>query len=411
MTKEIVFIVGKDPTEQMGGHSSYVRAHARAAMRLGFEPHLFCVSRRAMVVPTDYGVVHRVAARFRPFRPLMTPFHSPMISVEVDRFLSAREGPILIHSFGLGGYAGLTAARRLWRRGREASLITSLYTTIEHEARGKLRGLSRNHGVSRRFQHWVEYGWSIGCLDHYERRLYEESQLVLTNYDSVRQLVSDRHGDSVGLRQLPYASEMAFLRDSPEEGTTGPVELKALRPAEAPLLVAVSRQDPRKGIDVLLRALSELKSRGVAFRACLVGGGMLLEAHRRLAAGMGLGESVTLIGRVPDSYDYLRQADVFVLPSLQEGSGSVSLLEALQSGLAVVASDVDGIPEDVTDGDNALLAPPGDAIALSDAIQRALTDADLRDRLRRRARETFAAKFSAEAFTNALRAVYAELGF
>ena len=97
MAKEIVFIVGKDPIVEMGGHSSYVRAHARAAMRLGFEPHLFCVSRGSEVVPTDFGVVHRIATRFRPFRPIMAPFHSPIISIGVERFLAARKDPILIH--------------------------------------------------------------------------------------------------------------------------------------------------------------------------------------------------------------------------------------------------------------------------------------------------------------------------
>src|SRR5262245_1623611 len=104
MAKEIVFIAGKDPLVEMGGHSSYVRAHARAAMRLGFEPHLFCVSQNTAVVPTDFGVVHRIATRIRPFRPIMAPFHSPRIRVGVERFLRTREDPILIHSFGLGGY-------------------------------------------------------------------------------------------------------------------------------------------------------------------------------------------------------------------------------------------------------------------------------------------------------------------
>ncbi|MGE0129563.1 MAG: glycosyltransferase family 4 protein [Blastocatellales bacterium] len=410
MAKEIVFISGKDPLVEIGGHSSYVRAHARAAIRLGFEPHIFCVSSAAGIIPSEFGVVHRVATPFRPFRPMMTPFHSPLMSAAVERFLAARNDPILIHGFALAGYAGLSAARNLRRRGRKASLITNVYTTIEHEARGKLNGVNHNHGFSRRFQHLVEYAWTIACLNGYERRLYTGSQLVIINYASVRRLVSARYDDAVKMRQTPYASEMAFLCDRSEQ-PAAPDDLAALKPSGAPLLVAVSRQDPRKGVDVLLRALAELKSRGVAFRACIVGGGLLLEAHRRLAERLGLGESVLLTGRVPDSYQYLQHADVFVLPSLQEGSGSVSLLEALQAGAAIVASDLDGIPEDVTDGDSALLVPTGDAAALSLALERALTDAELRQQLRRRARETFAEKFSAEAFTAALRVLYAELGF
>jgi hypothetical protein len=59
MAKEIVFVVGKDPLRETGGgHSSYVRAHARAAIRIGFDPHLFCAGFDKGVVQTDFGVVH-----------------------------------------------------------------------------------------------------------------------------------------------------------------------------------------------------------------------------------------------------------------------------------------------------------------------------------------------------------------
>ena len=114
---------------------------------------------------------------------------------------------------------------------------------------------------------------------------------------------------------------------------------------------------------------------------------------------------------MPESGPYLRAADIFVLPSLQEGSGSVALLEALQAGTVIVASNVDGIPEDVTDGESALLVEPGGVDQLGQALARLLMDRGLRQRLSRRARKVFAERFSAEVFTAALRATYAGLGF
>lgn len=63
--------------------------------------------------------------------------------------------------------------------------------------------------------------------------------------------------------------------------------------------------------------------------------------------------------RVSNSYSYLENADIFVLPLLEEGSGSLSLLEALQTGVASVASNIDDIPEDVVDGETALLVSLG----------------------------------------------------
>jgi glycosyltransferase involved in cell wall biosynthesis len=109
-------------------------------------------------------------------------------------------------------------------------------------------------------------------------------------------------------------------------------------------------------------------------------------------------------------FAYLRQADVFVLPSLQEGSGSISLLEALQMGTAVIASDCDGIPEDVVGERDALLVPPRDAGALQAALARLLADGPLRARLGQRGRQIYEQRFSARTLVSALTATYAELG-
>jgi glycosyltransferase involved in cell wall biosynthesis len=183
-----------------------------------------------------------------------------------------------------------------------------------------------------------------------------------------------------------------------------------LGPPTAPLVVSVSRHDPRKGVDVLLAALAGLKKRGVPFRACIAGEGVLLETHRRLSVRSGLDGSTLVAGFVPDVWSLLAHADVFVLPSRREQSGSLALLEALQAGVAAVVSACDGIPEDVTDGEDALLVAPGDPVALEGALSRLLADQALRHRLARRGRETFERRFSAGAFSRDLGAVYREMG-
>lgn len=432
MTQAVVFITGKNPLEGMGGGSSYVRAHARAALQAGFEPHIFCLDFQAGVVRSDFGIVHRVASPVRPygrlrvvpeaqaervfahwlhflaFSPYMIAAHGPFIAVAVERFLQARAGPHLIHGFYTWGCVGLTVNRRLRQRGVKTVVVNSVYTTAEHEAQAKVQGAaSQIECLLTR----AELLWIKGILTRYERRAYIQSQLVLLNYDSVHRLFADKYGAGAQVRRLAYASEAAFLRADLKAAPAALPIITALQPAGAPLIVSVSRHDPRKGLDVLLRALAQLRAHGVPFRACLVSGGHLLAAHRRLADELGLSQQVVLTGWVPDPFPYLQQADVFVLPSLQEGSGSIALLEALQAGVAVVASNLDGIPEDVTDGDNALLVAPGDPVALSQALGRVLNDSALRAQLQRRARATFAEKFSATAFTEALRQTYAELGF
>jgi glycosyltransferase involved in cell wall biosynthesis len=241
-----------------------------------------------------------------------------------------------------------------------------------------------------------------------EQKGYLNSRLVLVNYEAVRQHLIATFGIGDKIRKLPYSPETAFR---PSDGATTPFTASGTaRPSDPPLVVAVSRHDARKGVDVLLRALARSKQTGVRFRAYLVGDGLLLSHHRRLAEQLGLGDVVAVVGPVSDSYPYLEQADVFVLPSLDEGSGSLSLLEALQAGVASVASNIDGIPEDVVDGETALLVSPGNPVELADAIERLIGNPTLRREIAERGRRTFETRFSAELFTAALRQTYAELG-
>ncbi len=182
--------------------------------------------------------------------------------------------------------------------------------------------------------------------------------------------------------------------------------IASLQPAGAPLIVAVSRHDPRKGIDRLVHALAMLRADGIPFRACIVGGGPLLAAHRALGERLGLSSCTAFAGLVSDSFAYLRAADVFALPSLEEGGGSLSLLEAMQARCAIVATRVDGIPEDVDDGVNGVLVAPDDSRALRDALARLVSDSAARSRLAAAARRTFERRFSADVFVAALRDIY-----
>ncbi len=420
MNKEIVFVYGKNPLDGMGGGPAYVRAHARAATRLGFKPHIFYAAPIADVVETDYGFIYRARSLlYNSFlqhggieiNKCLMKWLAPAVALEVERFCVARPGPHLIHSFSAYGYSAILAGERLKRRDINATIINSVFTTAEHESGAKAQGARNSSNHLKWTVSKLEYAVIKRWIRRYEGRAFTESRIVTLNYDSVRRLFLSHYGPGAETRKLPYASESAFLHKDDEAPAPEPDAIAALEPRDAPLIVSVSRHDPRKGVDALLRALAELSAKGIRFRACLTSGGMLLAEHLRLAARLGIADRIAITGWVPDPYLYLRHADIFALPSLQEASGSLSLLEALQAGVAIVASKIDGIPEDVVDGDSALLFEPGSVDQLSRALARALTDAELRGRLRRRARETFIEKFSAETFTNALGDLYSELGF
>jgi glycosyltransferase involved in cell wall biosynthesis len=407
---KVIFVAGRDPIEVLAGDTSYARAHAHAALNAGFLPHLFCPSDRTETIETNFGVLHRVASPFRPFRYPILPGHGPLIIREMKKFLRSEPGPHLIHGIGIWGQSGVALTRWLRRRGQAATYLISSYTTMESEIYGKVRGLGKAHTWRQHYLHWIEYAWVKSVINLYERQSFYAADRITFNYDSVRQLIIDQHRAEFRFRKMAYSSEAAYIHADAQKLPMPPA-IAALKSPEAPLIVSVSRHDPRKGLDVLIRALAILRAEGKSFRACLLGGGVLFDAHRRLAEKLYLTGIVALTNWVDDPFPYLQHADIFVLPSIQEGSGSVSLLEAMQVGVAAVASDIDGLPEDVTDGESALLVPSGDPQALSRAIARLLHDPDLRARLGQRGHEIFIARFSAEAFTNDLRSVYTELGF
>lgn len=399
----VVFVAGRDPeVERDGGHSAYVRAHAFAAKRAGYEPHLFCVGPETRETVTDYGVIHRVPS-LPPYRQNAIAVHAVPLSRAIVSFLRVCPRGTIVHAFGVWGFAARSACRAARGRDPQAFVIGS-YTTYADENASKLRGARVGYGPRTRAATTLATFWAGTVVDAFERRAYRDARLVLCNYATVERMIGARHGSGVRLRRIGYGSEAAFLDRPAAAGGRGD------GCAKPPTIVSISRHDPRKGVDVLIHALARLRSRGIGFRASLLGGGPLLASDRRLARRLGLTEDVVEIpGYAEDAMTPLSRADVFCLPSREEQSGSLAVLEALQAGAAIVASDCDGIPEDLTHERDALLVTPGDPAALAGALERVIADPALSSRLKSGARETHRRRFSAEAFTREIAALYAEL--
>jgi len=140
-------------------------------------------------------------------------------------------------------------------------------------------------------------------------------------------------------------------------------------------LLVVGRLRIRKGVDVLLAAMPELRRRVPAARLLIAGDGEHRAALERAAAALGLGEAVSFLGRAgaPRVRRLLRGAAALVVPSIYEGMPLV-VLEAMAASLPVVASRVAGIPEVVEDGKTGWLVPPEDPASLAAALAAALAD-------------------------------------
>jgi len=169
------------------------------------------------------------------------------------------------------------------------------------------------------------------------------------------------------------------------------------------LFVTVARLDPRKNQALAIRAFAAARD-GLGPAHLLLAGEGRAEVRaglEALAARLGIGDRVRLLGRRTDVPDLLGAADAFVLPSEFEGN-PLTVMEAMAAGLPVVATAVGGVPELVQDGASGLLVPPGDEAALGSALRALATDPDRRAAMgrtgQRHARERFRVETMAEAY-------------
>ncbi|MBI5015005.1 MAG: glycosyltransferase [Deltaproteobacteria bacterium] len=204
-------------------------------------------------------------------------------------------------------------------------------------------------------------------------------------------------------RVVPSGVDLAAFQHLPSRAEAR--ELLGL-PAGARLVGCVGRLIGLKGHRYAVEALARLAPRHPNLRLVLLGEGELLGQLQGQAATAGLAERIHFLGWRPDIPLCLAALDVFAVPSLNEGMGRVAV-EAMASGLPVVASRVSGLQDVVEDGRTGLLVPASDGAALARALERLLVDPatarDLGSRGRARART-----FSLEAMLGALDELVAE---
>jgi glycosyltransferase involved in cell wall biosynthesis len=169
---------------------------------------------------------------------------------------------------------------------------------------------------------------------------------------------------------------------------------------EAPRILFVGRLLEGKGLPTLLRAAELLRDEDRAFRLDVLGDGPDREDTASRVARAGLGDRVTLHGAVPQTVvgEHLAQATLLALPMEVRADGGRDglpnvILEAMASGVPVVASRSSAIGDAVEDGESGLLVPPRDPEALARAIGRLLDDPALAARLSRAARRVVDERF------------------
>jgi glycosyltransferase involved in cell wall biosynthesis len=180
----------------------------------------------------------------------------------------------------------------------------------------------------------------------------------------------------------------------------------------APRILYLSNLVINKGIEVFLQNLVELHQQGYRFHARIVGAPVdySIEQAKAFCSAAGIAHLVDVIGPKfgPDKFKELEMADIFVLPSFSE-CVPLSILEAMQFGLPVVATGVGGIPDILQHGVSGLLVPPGSVGELVAKIKQLLLNRRARVQMGYNARERFMQQFTLAKFYDGLTGIFEQV--
>jgi glycogen(starch) synthase len=351
------------PPLLVGGLGRHVHALSQA---LAAQGHRVTVYARGPDGVQEDGDVRVVRGRSTPpgiaFQDLV-PWSMALNLGLFRRAAADKEEPDVIHA-----HDWLVAPAALSLRDLVGAPVVATMHATEH---GRHRG--RLAGPVQRFVHDVE------------RWLVAEADRIITCSAFMRAEVQHVFGlPASSVEAIPNQVDLAGFRTAVSNG-----------PATTPTLLYAGRLEYEKGVQILLRAVQLLARRLPSVRLRVVGRGTYDVELERLAGRLGLTGRVRFdgwveAGRLRELY---AATEVVVIPSLYEPFGLVAL-EAMASGIPVVASDTGGLPELIEAEESGILVPPGDHVALAHALARVLSDGELARRLGRAGRAAVAGRDS-----------------
>lgn len=225
---------------------------------------------------------------------------------------------------------------------------------------------------------------------------------VISVSDAIRERLTNRGGiERDRIRVIPNGLDMTHFPppDLDEETVSG----------RALVVGTYGKLAEEKGQRVFLEAAATILQSGVDVEFLILGRGPDKPELRRIAKRLGLTSRLTFSPTTTSRFRSMGSMDIFVEPSFQEGLG-LSVMQAMASGIPVIASGVGGIYNLIADGETGVLVPSGDAEALARAVADLLAAPTLRRELARHARERVEKEFNADSIASRVLEWYQDWG-
>jgi glycosyltransferase involved in cell wall biosynthesis len=256
---------------------------------------------------------------------------------------------------------------------------------------------------------YTPHGYAFaGYFEHeLERRLYREAERALAPLAGGVIAVCEAEA-RLALAVGP-SGHVRVVHNGIDPPPSGSVDARVKELAREGLVIATLTQlRPGKGVETLIDALPPVIARHPNARMVITGDGPLRTVLAERARERGVAGAITFLGEHADPIAVLRGADVFLLTSWAEAFPYV-ILESMAVALAIISSDVGGVPEAIDDRQSGLLVAARDAGATAAALIELLDDPGLRARLGHTAREAVRRRFSRAAMVDGVAAVYREV--
>jgi glycosyltransferase involved in cell wall biosynthesis len=252
-----------------------------------------------------------------------------------------------------------------------------------------------DHGVPlvSTCHNWLDEDWRASLYGYVDRYVLRSFPRVVAVSEEVRQRLLKAGVLQERIRIIPNGID---LRPFTVERDPDPVDWSQDRPA---VIGMVARLSAEKGVDLFLRAAAQVAGTISHVRFVIVGDGPDREELEALIDQLKLRPFVLLLGRRNDMPAQYASFDIMASPSRKEGL-PIAILEAMASGLPLVATAVGDVCNAVRNGETGILLPAGDPGALASAIVDLLRDQAKRRRLGSAARQWVESQYSAERMSN-----------
>lgn len=326
------------------------------------------------------------------------PFYSIIFTREIVKIVKKDKiDSFILWGMGPWGFPGFLL-KFLLPKGIKMTMATSYFTSTRHEMKGALNAIRlKDYGISPKLRYFIVYALVARIFHIFEKLTLMSSDLVIVHYESSKRIIKKYFNvEDRKIYLFPWYSEI-FKRQGKD--------LPEIKNYKHPLVVSICRQDPRKGINFIIHAI-RIASKTIPNINCLiVGSGSFLKLNRKLVEKLKLTKNIQVIGFASDIHPILTQADIAIVVPLAQGSSALTVSEAMSYGKAIIGSDCDGIPEDITDNVNGIIVKKGDEKAIADAIIKLVKDKNLRIRFGKAALNYSRGRFGFDKMKNSIKDV------